>query len=346
MSLVTGCLRCLRPQPHISGTAAVPVYKNPARSSSTAINLSRNFRSTSKNNFKQTSKMAIQKDSKYTLNSGYEIPITGFGVYQTPPEVTTSIVYEALKTGYRHIDSAHYYNNEKESGEGIAKFLKDFPDVKREDIFLTSKIHSNGQPLSYDQAHAIVQESVDLIKDTAGYYDLYLIHSTYPDKATRENEYKVLQEFVAAGKIKSIGVSNYGVPHLKELLAWDGLKIKPAVNQLELHPWLPRHDIHDFCKAEGIYLEAYSPLTQAKKFDDPELQAVAKKHGKSPADILLAWSYAQGFIPLAKTVTVSRLAPNYTVLDHVKLDDEDLKILDKPESYEVLTWDPTVHPLD
>lgn len=287
--------------------------------------------------------MALNKDSKYKLSSGYEIPVTGFGVYQTPPDVTTNIVYEALKVGYRHIDSAQVYNNEKESADGIAKFLKEFPDVKREDIFFTSKINSRREHQTYEQALELLAGSYDLVKDTVGYFDLFLIHSTYPDKETRENLYRALQTYVDAGKIRSIGVSNYGVKHLEELYAWPELKIKPVINQLELHPWLPRHDIHDFAKKHDIYLEAYSPLTQAKKFDDPELQAIAKKHGKTPAEILLRWSYDQGFIPLAKTATVERIKPNYEVLDHVVLDDEDKKILDKPYSYEVLTWDPTTY---
>lgn len=286
--------------------------------------------------------MALTPDATYKLNNGLTIPVSGFGVYQTPPAVTKKIVYEALKAGYRHIDSARAYSNEKESGEGIAQFLEEFPEVKRSDIFFTSKINSQSQPLSYDDAVAYLEESYQKIKDTAGYYDLFLIHSTYPDKATRLNEYAALQDFVAQGKIKSIGVSNYGTTHLDELFAWDGLKIKPVVNQLELHPWLPRKDLQAYAKKYDHYLEAYSPLTQAKKFDDPELVAIAKKHGKTPAEILLRWSYDQGFIPLAKTATVSRIKGNYDVLNNVQLDEEDAKTLNKPDSYEVLTWDPTV----
>nr|QFR37203.1 aldo-keto reductase [Cyberlindnera americana] len=285
--------------------------------------------------------MALHKDSKYKLNNGLEIPVSGFGVYQTPPDVTTTIVYEALKAGYRHIDSARAYRNEKESAEGIAKFLKEFPDVKRSDIFFTSKVN-NKTPTSHEEAARQLQESYDLIKDNAGYFDLFLIHSTYPDAATRFNQYKALQDFVDAGKIKSIGVSNYGTRHLDELFSWDGLKYKPVVNQVELHPWLPRIDLQTYAKKYDFILEAYSPLTQGEKFNDPELVAIAKKHGKTPAQILLRWSYDQGFVPLAKTVTVSRIYENYNVLDNVVLDDEDKKILHKPASYEVLTWDPTV----
>lgn len=287
--------------------------------------------------------MALTKDTRLPLNNGKTIPVSGFGLYQTPPEQTKKLTYEALQVGYRHIDSARAYNNEAEAAQGIANFLKDYPDVKREDIFFTTKVFSR-DPRTYDEFVSDIEDSYNKIRDSIGYIDLFLVHAPLPDKSTRLAVYEALQDAVEKGYTKSIGISNYGVRHVEELFAWDKFKIKPVVNQLELHPWLPRKDLQEAGKKYGFLLEAYSPLTQGKKLDAPELVEIAEKHGISTADVLLAWSYEQGFVPLAKTVHTERIKTNYTVLDRVTLDDEDNKLLEKPESYEVLTWDPTVTP--
>nr|QFR37204.1 aldo-keto reductase [Cyberlindnera americana] len=286
--------------------------------------------------------LMVAKDSKYPLSNGHEIPVSGFGVFQIPADRARDVVYEALKIGYRHIDSARDYGNEKESAEGIAKFLSEFREVRRRDIFFTSKIQNRVQT-SYEESVSQLQESWDRCREFVGYFDLFLVHCTYPNKETRLNQYKALQDFVDRGAIRSIGVSNYGTRHLDELMNWEGLRYKPVINQLELQPWLPRIDLQLYGKKHGILLEAYSPLTQGKRFNDPEIVAIAEKHGKTPAEILLRWSYDQGFIPISKSVTISRISANFNVLDHVFLDDADKKILDKPTSYEVLGWDPTIY---
>ncbi|KAH3666573.1 hypothetical protein WICMUC_005642 [Wickerhamomyces mucosus] len=282
----------------------------------------------------------LAKDSLLKLNNGKTIPVSGFGLYQTPPDVTTKLTYEALKVGYRHIDSAKIYGNEAEGAQGIANFLKDHPNVKRSDIFFTTKIWNDDH--GYELTKKAIETSLEKTQDIE-YIDLFLIHSPKSDKEKRLGTWKALQEAVSTGKVKSIGVSNYGTKHLDELYSWDGLTIKPVINQVELHPWLPRKDLQKYAEKYDYLLEAYTPLTQAKKFDDPELVSIAKKHGYTPAQVLLRWSYAQGFIPLAKTATIERIKPNFTVLDDVELDEEDYKLLDKPDSYEVLTWDPTVY---
>lgn len=287
--------------------------------------------------------MTLTKDSRVPLNNGETIPVTGFGLYLTPPDQATELTYMALEVGYRHIDSALAYKNEAEAAKGIAKFLNDHPAVKREDIFFTTKVISS-TPRTHDLFVQDIQGCYDRVKEYIGYIDLFLIHAPNPDKATRLACYEALQEAYAKGYTKSIGVSNYGVRHLDELFTWDKFKVRPVVDQVELHPWLPRKDIQEAGKKYDILLEAYSPMTQAKKLDDPELVSIAKKHGVSSADILLRWSYDQGFIPLPKTVHVERMKTNYTVLDRVTLDEDDKKILEKPNSYEVLTWDPTVTP--
>lgn len=283
--------------------------------------------------------MSLKKDSLYTLNNGLTIPISGFGLYQTPKSKTIELTYEALKVGYRHIDSARIYGNEKEGALAISKFLNDFPQVKRSDIFYTTKIWNPEH--GYENTKKAIEDSLNNTQ-SIGYIDLILVHSPMSNREKRLGTWKALQESVEAGKVKSIGVSNYGIKHLEELFSWDGLKVKPVVDQVELHPWLPRKDLQRYAKKHDMYLQAYSPLTQGKRLDDPELVSIASKHGYTPAEVLLRWSYDQGFIPLAKTVTLERIAPNFNVLDHVKLDAEDYKILDK-DTYDVLTWDPTVY---
>ncbi|CCH43354.1 Prostaglandin F synthase 1 [Wickerhamomyces ciferrii] len=285
--------------------------------------------------------MSLQKDSWLPLNNGLKIPVSGFGLYQIPVEDSTKLTYEALKAGYRHIDSAQAYQNEEEGAKGISQFLKENSDIKRSDIFFTTKI-KNGEH-GYEESKKSIEKSLAKVSPYIDYIDLFLVHSPISSKEQRLGTWKALQEAVESGKVKSIGVSNFGTPHLDELYAWEGLKNKPVVNQLELHPWLPRKDLQAYGKKYDYLLEAYSPLTQAKKLDDPELVSIAKKHNVTPAQILLRWSYDQGFIPLAKTVNVDRIKENFNVLDNVpKLSDEDYKILDK-DSYEVLTWDPTKH---
>lgn len=223
---------------------------------------------------------SVQKDSLYTLNNGKKIPVSGFGLYLTPPGEASQITYEALKAGYRHIDSAQGYNNEAEGAEGIAKFLKENPEVKRSDVFFTTKIKNGSH--GYEESTKVIKESLAKVAPYIDYIDLFLIHSPISDKEKRLGTWKALQEAVDSGKVKSIGVSNYGTPNLDELYAWDGLKYKPVVNQVELHPWLPRKDLQEYGKKYDYLLEAYSPLTQAKKLDDPELVAIAKKHGFTP----------------------------------------------------------------
>jgi len=283
----------------------------------------------------------LQKDSHYTLNNGQKIPISGFGVYKTPVEETTKITYEALKVGYRHVDSAQGYFNEAEAAKGIAQFLKENPEVKRSEVFFTTKVRDIYH--GYEEASKAIQYSLELVGLYIEYIDLFLIHSPLSNKEKRLGTWRALQEAVDSGKVKSIGVSNYGTHHLEELLSWEGLRYKPVVNQVELHPWLPRKDLQAYSKKYDHLLEAYAPLTRGIKFDDSDVKSIAEKHGITSAQVLLKWSYDQGFIPLAKTVHVHRIKDNFTVLDSTpKLDDEDYKKLDK-DSYEVLTWDPTTY---
>ncbi|CBX91295.1 similar to aldo-keto reductase [Plenodomus lingam JN3] len=279
-------------------------------------------------------------DSKYRMPSGYEIPVLGYGVYQTPADIAREVVSHAINHGYRHVDSAVAYRNEGPSAEGM-KVSK----VPREELFFTTKIPPK------DMRYETAKEHIDNTLKITGfsYVDLYLLHSPYGGKENRLGAWKALVEGVEAGKIRSIGVSNYGVHHLEELEAWiketDAKEHKGkggviSINQIELHPWLARPDIVDWCKQRGVLCEAYCPIVRATKNDDPLLAPLVKKYNKTPAQILIRWSLQMGFIPLPKSVTKSRIEQNAQVFDF-ELAEEDMKSLNTGV-YEPCAWDPTV----
>lgn len=237
--------------------------------------------------FASSSKAMAKLDinSKVRLNSGHEIPILGYGVYQTPADVAEDVTCHAIKSGYRHVDSATVYRNEGPSATGMLK-----AGIPRDQLFFTSKVPSRN--LNYDNAKACIDES--LKKTGLDYIDLYLIHAPYGGKDGRLGAWQAMVEAVEAEKVRSIGVSNYGVHHLDELEQWQKQQSKEkagivSVNQIELHPWLARPDIVQWCEKRGIVLEAYSPLVRSTKMNDPLLQPLVKKHGKTPAQILLRW---------------------------------------------------------
>lgn len=278
-----------------------------------------------------------------TLNSGNKIPSIGLGVYLTPVSIAKEISLDGLETGYRHIDSAQVYKNESEVCDAIAEWLKKDPSTnKREDIFYTTKIFDSDH--GYELTKKAIEVSLERAKGI-DYIDLILMHSPRSDYERRHGSWLALQEAVASGKVKNIGVSNYGIKHLKELLAYPDLKIKPAINQIEIHPWLTRTELAAFCQTEGIVVEAYSPLVRGQKFDDELLLSLAKKYSKTTAQILINWSLSKGYVTLPKTVTKSRLLPNLES-DQFKLSPEDIKALDAKDEYFVTGWDPTVYPLD
>ncbi|KAF2274405.1 Aldo/keto reductase [Westerdykella ornata] len=284
------------------------------------------------------SKLTI--NSTYRLPSGYDIPILGYGVYQTPADIASEIVQHALKVGYRHVDSAVAYRNEAASAEGMKK-----SGIPREQLFFTTKIPP--KDMTYENSKRHIENT---LKVTGfDYVDLYLLHSPYGGKENRIGAWKALVEGVEAGKIRSIGVSNYGVHHLDELEEYikstDAKEGKGkggvlSVNQVELHPWLARKDIVEWCEKRGVILEAYCPIVRATKTDDPLLVPLAKKYGKTTAQILLRWSLQKGFVPLPKSVTKSRIEENAQIYDF-ELTDEEMKSLDLGV-YEPCAWDPTV----
>lgn len=276
------------------------------------------------------------------LSSGRTIPSIGLGVYLIPLTETAGIVEKALEKGYRQFDTARIYGNEEQTADGIVNFLKKHPEVKREDVFYTTKVWTN--EFGYDRTTNAVEESFEDAKEL-GYIDLFLLHSPETTKERRLSAYRALQDAMDKGIIKSIGVSNYGVHHLKELLAWDGLKYKPVVNQIEINPWLQHRDITDFCQKEGIVVQAYSPLFFGReRLQDPALAELAKKYGKSPAQILIRWNLQKGYVPLPKTARLERLEENISVFDF-ELDDKDVEELGDPNAKCMASpgSDPTEH---
>ncbi|KAJ4352098.1 uncharacterized protein N0V89_007444 [Didymosphaeria variabile] len=278
--------------------------------------------------------------STLRMPSGYSIPILGYGVYQTPANVAAEVVGHALKIGYRHVDSAVAYRNEAPSAEGI-----NTSGIPREKVFFTTKIPP--KEMSYESAKKHIENS---LKETGfDYIDLYLLHSPYGGKENRIGAWKALVEGVEAGKIRSIGVSNYGVHHLMELESYikstnerEG-KDKGgclSCNQVELHPWLARKDIVDWCNTRGVILEAYCPIVRATKSEDPLLLPLAKKYNKTTSQVLLRWSLQMGFVPLPKSVTKSRIEENAQLFDF-ELSAEEMESLDTGV-YEPCAWDPTV----
>lgn len=286
-------------------------------------------------------------DSRVDLPSGEKIPRLGYGLWQTPADKAKEVVTFALQHGYRHIDSAAVYKNEEGCGAAIRDIASTIP---RSDIFFTSKIPPRN--ISYETA----VEQIDLTLRTTGldYIDLMLIHAPYGGPAKRKGAWKAMVEAVEAGKIRSIGVSNYGVHHLdelerhiRELEEERGGKGKGgvlSVGQWEIHPWLPRADITEWCARRGVAVEAYSPIVRGERWGEKPLVALAEKHGKSEAQVLLRWSLQKGFIPLPKSVTESRIIQNKELYDF-ELTAEDMKSLETGE-YAPVCWDPTVTKLE
>ncbi|CEJ56210.1 Putative Aldo-keto reductase [Penicillium brasilianum] len=277
------------------------------------------------------SKQTLQ--SRYKLLSGHEIPVLGYGVYMIPPASTEKVTLEALKVGFRHVDSAIMYRNEKSCGRAIQS-----SGLDRSEIFFTTKIPP--ELMGYEGTKRAVDSSLR----TAGqeYFDLILIHAPYGGKAARLGSWRALVEAQKAGKTRSIGVSNFGIHHLDELEAYiqSGGGGEISVGQYELHPWLDHSDIVEWCQSRGIVVEAYSPLAHGTRFREPVLRTIGDKYNKSPAQVMIRWSLQMGFVPLPKSVTPLRIQENSDVFDF-ELSEEDMKLLDTGE-YSPTDWDPTV----
>ncbi|RLV94980.1 putative oxidoreductase [Spathaspora sp. JA1] len=274
------------------------------------------------------------------LNSGKKIPSIGLGCYNIPLSQTSQIVYEACKLGYRHFDTAVLYGNEEQVIEGITRYLHDHPNTTRTEFFYTTKLWNSqlGQQPTVD--------AINIMKSQIGeleYIDLLLIHSPLPGKTKRLESYKVMQDFVDQGFIKNIGVSNYGIHHIEELLNWPDLKYPPSVNQIEISPWCMRTELAHWCLDRGIQVEAFSPLTHGYRLQTDVFSDIRKKYNKSLPQLLIKWSLQKGYIPLPKTKTNSRLIENLNI-DDFELTSEEIKIIDQPDSYDPTDWECTDAP--
>lgn len=259
------------------------------------------------------------------LNSGATIPELGLGVWQSGG-ATKKAVLAALSAGYRHVDTAAVYGNEAAVGGAIAE-----SGVAREQLFVTTKLWNSDQ--GYDKALRAFDASLKRLR--LEYVDLYLIH--WPVPGLRLESWRALEQLFADKRARSIGVSNFLLPHLKELQG--ASKVLPAVNQLELTPFLQRRDTVALCQELGITLEAYSPLTRGQKLSDPVVTAVALRVQRSPAQVLLRWGLQRGFVVLPKSVTPERILENAALFDF-ELDSSSMQQLDALEEGLVTGWDP------
>ncbi|HLQ39651.1 MAG TPA: aldo/keto reductase [Tetragenococcus sp.] len=271
----------------------------------------------------------------YTLANGETIPKVGFGTWQTPDgDVAESAVLSALKAGYRHIDTAAIYGNEESVGRGIAK-----SKVAREELFVTTKLWNSNH--SYELAQKAIDESLQ--KLGLDYVDLYLIHWPNP-KEFRENwqkanaqAWKAMEEAVEAGKIRSLGVSNFRSHHLDALM--QTAKIKPVVNQIYLNPSDQQEEVVAYNQKHDILSEAYSPLGTGKIFTVPELKEIAATYKKTVSQIVLRWSLQHGFLPLPKSVHEDRIIENTQLFDF-ELSSSDMAAIDALKGQAGVASDP------
>jgi 2,5-diketo-D-gluconate reductase A len=252
-----------------------------------------------------------------TLNDGNTIPQLGFGVFQIEPRDTAEAVGEALEIGYRHIDTAEMYGNEKEVGEAVRASGFD-----RSDIFVTSKL-SNAFHEPDEARKAFDRTLSELGFD---YVDLFLIHWPLPTLYDGDyvSTWKVLEEFHGDGRARSIGVSNFQVEHLKRLAS--ETDTVPAVNQIEVHPYLANEAVRAYGREHGIATEAWSPIAQGGVLEDPTITKVAEEVAKTPAQVVLRWHVQRGDIVFPKSVTPSRMRENFEIFDF-ELGSEDMKAI-------------------
>lgn len=264
------------------------------------------------------------------LNNGVEMPQLGFGVWQVPDDEAERAVATALEAGYRSIDTAAIYGNEKGTGRGLAA-----SGVARKDLFVTTKLWNAEQ--GYDSTLRAFDASLD--KLGLDYVDLYLIHWPMPAKEKYIDTYKAFEKLHADGRVKSIGVSNFLPEHLEKLIA--ATSVIPAVNQIELHPHLQQHASREYHAEQGIATEAWSPLGSGKGLlEVPAIVAIAQKHNRTPAQIVLRWHIQVGNVVIPKSVTPSRIKENIDVFDF-SLDTEDIAAISALNEDRRVGSDPT-----
>ncbi|RHX88567.1 aldo/keto reductase [Leptospira stimsonii] len=263
-----------------------------------------------------------------TLNNGVSMPIFGLGVWKTKSgKECTEAVLSALEAGYRHIDTAKIYSNEEDVGKAIRE-----SGIPRKEIFITTKLWNADQ--GTEKTRKALEQSLE--KLGIDQVDLYLIH--FPVTSRRLDSWKELEKAYHDKLCNAIGVSNFMIPHLTELL--NESTITPAVNQVEFHPFLNQIELLDYCKNHKIQLEAYSPLAHGQRIDDPQIAKIGKKYGKTPAQILIRWAIEQNIVVIPKSTKKERIIENANVFDF-KISEEDMKILNSLDENFRTCWDPS-----
>ncbi len=272
----------------------------------------------------------ITSSRTITLRNGAEIPRLGLGVYQIEAgEATRNAVRWALEAGYRHIDTAAAYRNEADVGAAVRE-----SGVPREEVFVTSKLWNENH--GYGEALRAFDRSLERLG--FDYVDLYLIH--WPVEKLRRDSWRALERVHADGRARAIGVSNYMMPHLEELLSQS--EMVPDINQIELSPfnYRSRQDVVELCRARRIVVEAYSPLTKARRLDDPVIRRIAERHGKTPAQVLIRYGLELDAVVLPRSSNRERIRENLDVFDF-SLEAEEIEALHALDEGLATGWDPT-----
>ena len=259
-----------------------------------------------------------------TMNDGRDIPQLGLGVYKVPDAEAARVVEVALDAGYRHVDTASLYNNERGVGNGVRA-----SGVPRDEVFVTTKVWDDDH--GFDKTRRAFDTSLELLG--FDYVDLYLIHWPVPSKDLFVETWRALEAIKADGRSLSIGVSNFEPHHIDRLLADTerATGTVPAINQVELHPWLPQREVRDYNASHGILTEAWSPLARGRLIGDAVLDSIAAKHERSAAQVVIRWHLQLGNLVIPKSVTASRIVENFDVFDFT-LDATDLAAIAGLES--------------
>ncbi len=264
---------------------------------------------------------------KIKLNNGIEIPQLGLGVYLTTPSECVDVCLNAFEAGYRHIDTASMYGNEKEVGEAVK-----VSGLLREEIFVTTKLWNDAH--AYEKALKAFDKSLKKLR--LDYIDLYLIH--WPGTDKRREAWKALEKIYESGQCKAIGVSNYMIHHIEELFTY--ANVIPAVNQCEFHPFLYLKDLLVFCNENKIAFEGYSPLARMKRKNDPVIKQLMQKYSKSYAQIMIKWSLQHDVITIPKSSKRERIIENANVFDF-EISDGDMETLNGLNEGLHTSWNPT-----
>ena len=274
--------------------------------------------------------MNLTINTTVTLNNGVEMPVFGFGTFLSPAGTETyNSVLWALEAGYRHIDTAMIYNNEGDVGAAVAQ-----SQINRKDLFIVTKVWNDDQ--GYDKTLKACDVSLKKLK--TDYVDLYLIH--WPVSKLRGDTWKAMIKLQEMGKCRAIGVSNYTIRHLNELLS--ETSVVPAINQVEFNPFLYRKELLAYNRAKGIRLEAYSSLSRAKKLEDPRLVAIAQKYNKTAAQVALRWALQHDLLVIPKSVHRERIIENAQIFDFEITPDDMIALNNLNENYWLISpaWNP------